>query len=272
MLYYDGSSSEFNDSTPDDSHAAAVALALCSDASGSIDTLDVDAFRQGVELQTPQQFTQGVVKIWSGWLQHMLPQQEFGELQRSPAGVTPFDERQKLDPVAFVRAGDQQAAFEDFSVPMNYIDGAIDPFGSRNGTPFGFPRDPHGIRGTLLSGNEDELGNSDVVSSDFDPMPVIGSDPFYDDTRRLDVYFYETPVPLRPKRSSRAYSDNLSFDPGLDMPPSASSEFYVARRALNPGDYLPPRVPVGLQSAGSGFTYDSAPMGVDSIAFGGLTF
>lgn len=272
-MFFDGfGEGEFGESTFGDSFDLAVELAGLYDVTGEIDTSNVDYMRQGVELQLPKHFVQGVVKIWSGFPDHKLPQLEFGELETPVEGLSPFDERQKLDPVQFVRAGDQRASFETFPVPIDLIDGALDPFGSRDRSRFGFPRDPKGTRGTLMSGNEDDRGNADVVSSDHDSPPKFDSiDPFYDDPSRTNVYFYQLSVPLRPKRVSVAYSDNLSPNPGLVMPASSSNEFYVARSALVPGDFLLSRVPTGRMSAGAGFTYDSAPAGTDSLAFGGLT-
>lgn len=142
--------------------------------SNSMDTTQVDPFRQGVELALPRHFVQGIAKIHAGEPGHQLKQNNAGEF---PDAIYPnntfFTETDVFDPVIFVKRDvdfnilSPILAFKAFSTTeVTIMDGVIEPFTIRDEVQFSsidVPLIAHSTKGNLEGGNFNPRVNADRV-------------------------------------------------------------------------------------------------------------
>lgn len=236
--------------------------------SGSIGTEQVDPYRQGIELTADKHFFAGVVKIWSGYTDHIVPQHEFGQSTLYVQSV-PFIERRKFDAQDYISHSSQRTMFERLSVDnfARMRDGAIEPFEIRSGS-FDFGAIPlRSVKGSIGGGNTNEFGETDVIKQEFVPARSGTVGAFVDSSA---IFKRETYRSGRIPKQSIIYPfiDDFPYKKGLAQPASASVAFIVARNAMS-GTDLNTLLSNRHRSMTSGFVYDGATNGTDSLAFGG---
>lgn len=244
---------------------------MATHPSGTIDTREVDGYRQGVEITAPEHVAAGVAKIWSGYDDHKLPQVEFGQVGQFDYPV-PFEEQQRYVSSEFIQASQGRACFERMTRDRvaRYFDGSLHPLGSPSGSNEFFPKEVLGIKGAIQSGNENEFGEVDDITDQFVPGRTGTMGPFVDSRALITRETYRTGrVPKFAVISP--YSDAFPYKIGLVLPVSASQLHISARLAMS-GTDANTRLLSGSKSMGVGFTYDGTRSGTDSLAFGGFKF
>lgn len=221
----------------------------------SIDTTNVDQYRQGVEINLPIYQGIGIAKIWTGELGGFLRQSTFG---MGAGGV----ERR----AAFVEDGTNES-----DGPW-IVDGAIEALTIRSsvtGETLDGGDDGHGVRGTLMGGTEDGFGRSaQVMWTRMFDTTARGTGPFSDEADTMGGLPLSRGV-LSPPALVRPVDDGTTKS-GVRMPVNADPTIMSALRAMSPASDFG-TVPPGYVGSAAGYTYDSQPgIGTDSLAFGGL--
>ena len=255
--------------------------------SSSIDTTDVDPYRQGVEITQIKHWDAGIVKIHAGEPGHRLRKNRFG-MDRNFRPETTFEELDYFNPVTFIRAQQlvEPLLFNIITFPIitgandqleNYVyDGVIEPFPIREVASFfsiEIPFQSRTVRGTLMGGNSDQTWSSDrILTVDYfepdkhqieyvDMVDLIG--PSGSSPQPLNGYFRfdkSTRRPFDDSRFPRNTSLSTNYPSGMDAALSlmtGSTDNYVSFKQ---------------RSSVSGFQYENTPVGTDSIVFGGLTY
>lgn len=238
-------------------------------SSGSIDTSAVDKYRQGIELTQDKHFVAGIVKIWSGYPYHELPQTAFGELTRV-FDDEPFEEKRKFDTTDYISHSSQKSSFERFTRDMlrRDRDGAIEVFDIRSGTLDGTAQPVRGAKGQFGTGITNEFGETAQIVDEINVRYTGSLAPFLDGGAIIKRETYRTGK-LPKEEHVIPYADDFPAKKGLALPASASYAFISARTAMT-GTDLNSRLSNKSKSMTSGFVYDGANYGTDSLAFGGL--
>jgi hypothetical protein len=161
-------------SFPPFSEGPTVVRRITTANSNSIDTIEGDPYRQGVELSLPEHYTRGIAKIHAGEPGHQLKQNNAGEF---PDAIYPnntfFSETDVFDPVVFVRRDinfdtlSPILAFKAFSTTeVTIMDGVIEPLTIRDEVQFSsidVPLIPHSTKGNLEGANFNPRVNADRV-------------------------------------------------------------------------------------------------------------
>lgn len=253
---------------------------MTTSATGSIDTSEVDTFRQGVELTHPKHFTAGVAKIWSGWENHEQPQLIFGQ-SVSYDQETAFEDSLRYDSQNYLtlpKADKVRIERLEGDMLRRLMDGSLDPFNVRSGSLDGGPVPSHGFSGAVMDGNLNEFLECDQIVTEY-IAALTGSSfaapPFVDGTAMLARTTYVTGTARLPHSANvTAFSDSIR-DPvdskvGLMMPLSMSSDHRATRMRLNPSGSAE-RIGRGKIAMAAGFVFGET-RGTDSLAFGGMTF
>jgi hypothetical protein len=207
-----------------------------------IDTTDIDAFRQGVELTQPKHASQGLVKLGTGDPGGRLVQGFYG-MSGLPA------------PGPFVE--DEAFAGQDLTT-----DGAVEPLALR---ALAGGDDARSSSGTVMGGTEDCRGRSPLVESQHELSQAESSPPYVDGSDSVGT----VPVPgqrLQQAAGRLAPAADDASKSGTRIPSGADPALAAALRAMSPATDT--YVRVGWKSAATGWTYGT-PDNVDSIAFGG---
>lgn len=217
-------------------------------ASNSMDTSDVDPFRQGVELTQNKHFQQGIAKIWSGMPGHAVDLSQYG--QRDDV-VFPnqryFEEIAKFDPVLYLTDYySNQPVVIDAAVNTNEqgFDGIIEPLSIRriiSFTSIDVPFEAHSTKASLESGNFDPFRNADQIISKYKFSEVSLGNQWYEDNVDMtgDV---PTNLGFWPTITTRLLGfDDSQVKDGVMIPVSASLDFKEALKAMSPptDNYLP---------------------------------
>jgi hypothetical protein len=274
--------------------------------SGSV---NVDAYKTGVEITEIKHWLNGVVKISAGTPGHIIQPIGFGigeaSVQASLNSIEEIEQESALsngafreidlfNPVTFVslQDDDKKSIEELITFPIvtsdnnqleNYIlNGIIEPFPIRSvisNFSVNVPFEPHGVRGAYGNGNSSMHASSDeVLTVDY-----------HDTDKTNDVFFLEEGEPF-------VLSDgNVSASIGLDIGYFNIAQNYmlpfedkvlprgeeisntytndlvaVVNRMLRQGEVY---VTNKQRASTSGFVYDgSTKIGTDSIAFGGMKY
>lgn len=140
-------------------------------ASGSMNTLAIDGWRQGVELTRQKYYDAGTAKVWSGEPGHALYNSEYGANDVIRKTV-PFKDIGKFRTISLV-LDDARTVFPilvgDNDAPEGVgSDGAIEPLAIRSVVSFYStyaPFEAHTMRASFMGGNEDIFRGSDEVTS-----------------------------------------------------------------------------------------------------------
>ena len=221
-------------------------------SSSSIDTREVDAFRQGVELTQEKHFQEGPVKIHAGEPGHQLRPNTAGE----PAAGTLFpndmffQEIDIFDPVLYMENNvdfsflSQKIAFRASTTTdgFNY-DGVIEPFAIRTVVTFmsiNASLEPHSIHGSVESANFNPFVHADrIVGVQKFAEVTVGSFPYEDNTDSmndmpLNVGFF-------PMESRRTFPFDDSQLKNGNFSSSTDDEMRQQIILMNPGsdNYVP---------------------------------
>lgn len=252
----------------------------------SITTIEIDGYRQGVEMTQMKHFDAGLVKIHAGEPGHVLRKNRYG-MDKNTRPESRFEELDYFNPVTFLRAqaiGDPML-LNILTFPIitgdndqleNFVfDGIIEPFPIREIASFfsiEVPFQARSVRGALMAGNSDQTTATDmIVTVDFyepdkhqieyvDMVDLIGTS---SSPQQLTGFFKFDKSKRRPFDDAR-FPRNVpisttypsTMDAALSLM-SGSTDNYVSFKQ---------------RSSTSGFYYDNTVIGVDSIAFGGMTY
>ena len=288
----------------------------------SINTLEIDPFRQGVEI-TQNKYTLGLFKISAGTPGHVIKPVCIGVNEN--ADITSenyYLEVDQYNPVTYLKllSAASRAKIisseEDFLSKQAAYNGVLEPLSIRSVEGFlstELPFQIHSCRGEFLAGNSDRAtaANDEILTVDYVPKKLVAingsrgyiegniayenKSPFYDRygaTPRAPAsgsltgsIYKQLPQNgsvkyfLTDLSGSNIFSNvNFPFDDsqvylkslGITVATHGSDMVQVFNTMTgSTGNYVPP----GKKSATSGFVYDSLGYaGVDSIAFGGLTY
>ena len=299
------------------SHIATVGI-----NTSSINTLEIDPFRQGVEI-TQNKYALGLFKISAGTPGHVIKPVCIGVNENIDiTSANYYLEVDQYNPVTYLKLSTaaQRAKIisseEDFLSKQAAYNGVIEPLSIRSVEGFlstELPFQIHSCRGEFLAGNSDRVtaANDEILTVDYVPKKLVAingsqnyvegniayenKSPFYDrygTTPRAPAsgsltgsIYKQLPQNgsvkyfLTDLSGSNIFSNvNFPFDDsqvylkslGITVTTHGSDMVQVFNTMTgSTGNYVPP----GKKSATSGFVYDSLGYaGVDSIAFGGLTY
>lgn len=260
---------------------------------GSISTLAIDGYRQGVELTQIKYFDAGLAKIHAGEPGHVLRRNRYGmdpNFRTDPR----FEELDYFSPERFLRSQDVDSPLvsniitfpiitSDSDQIENFLfDGIIEPFTIRSRAAFfsiDVPFEAHEVKGAVMDGNTDSTLASDRVLTVYinDQKQQVGfldqyadAVPFNDQARAAGhassvVGFFRHDKPTILPFIDARYPRNtvLSTNYGPDMDSSLSLMSGSTESYLNPT--------IRKRSAPAGWDYDNnAEVGTDSLAFGGM--
>lgn len=246
-----------------------------------------DSFRNGIEITQDKHWVAGMSKITAGTPGHLFDSMRFGQPDTSIVSEDEFVEIDTFDPILYVKTGGDPA-FTTFPIVTgdsnqveNYIlNGIIEPFPIRpviSNFSINFPFEPHSTRGEFGNGNMDSWGgSSQVVGLDEYVASPTNYTPFLDAVDLIGLgdgsgFFvgptlgylsldknhvppFEDFVYPRGEPLSSSYGEQMSN--AINSFPTLETT-YVSRKQ---------------RSSCTGFTYDNAPQGTDSIAYGGLLY
>lgn len=177
----------------------------------SIDTSDIDGYRQGVEITTIKHFDAGTIKIHAGEPGHVVRQTTIG-LNHVYHTSRAFKDGGGVDPTQFIGSTSsisRQVTAQPFiSVPPptelsslefeKYLyDGVIDFLGARRRDVMLrtiTPTDTRGVRGEIQDGNIDEAGGTNQIVTIYEWNPrTCRERPFFDDPLLLDRRWSSAP-------------------------------------------------------------------------------
>lgn len=261
----------------------------------SIETIDIDGFRQGVELTQQKYFDAGIAKIHAGEPGHILRRNRYG-MDKNFRNDPRFEELDYFNPEKFLRAQDRDSPlyFNIITFPIitsdndqieNFLfDGVIEPFTIRARASFfsiEVPFEAHEVKGAMMGGNTDTTWASDQVQTVYlyDLKQQIGFLDQYADAvafaeqeagqghaSSIVGFFRHDKPPLAPFRDSRFPRNvplSTNYDSSMDAALSlmtGSTEGYI-------------NLAIGKRSAPAGWDYDNnSGVGTDSLAFGGMVY
>jgi hypothetical protein len=266
----------------------------------SIDTSEIDGYRQGVELTHQKHFDAGTVKIWAGEPGHILRRNRYG-MDKNFRNDPRFEELDYFKPVDFLKAQDLDSPlnFNIITFPIitsdndqieNYtFDGIIEPFTIRARASFfsiDVPFEAHEVKASMMNGNTDSTWSSDQILTvhRYDLKEQIGfldqyadAVPFpnEEDNESLSVlahtvavvgFFRHDKPPLSPFEDTRFVRNTQQksvYDSDLSTALSlmtGSTDNYVSNA-------------IRKRSAICGWDYDTnVEVGTDSLAFGGQVY
>jgi hypothetical protein len=252
--------------------------------SSSIDTSEIDAYRQGVELTQQKHFDKGIVKIHAGEPGHVLAKNRYG-MDKNFRHEPWFEELTLFNPVEFLKAQeiDSPLYWNIITFPIitgdndqieNYwTDGIIEAMPIREVASFfsiDAPFQARDVRAGLMSGNEDQTkATEQVLTVDtFDPteqfIPYLDLVDLIDGQYPTTTFFQYRKSTLDPFVDRR----NIASMPALN---DQDDEMKAALSAMT-GSFEN-YVDENERSATSGWVYDNnASPGTDSVTFGGQVY
>jgi hypothetical protein len=255
---------------------------------GSMDTREIDAYRQGVELTCPRHYCAGTIKIFSGDPNHQpkrIVAYGTNVSRRITSERETFFNEYKTDNVDTIDVIGliQPSMIGTFNQPEQYsLDGVLQPLGV---IPFcAYPTnvqyDPHACRGGFMAGNEDNWRASEqlLTVSEFNDEKTFNIS-FNDEIEYFGVGSFKLQTAhsllgpaslLLPFYDVDRYGGERLHNEFMSGSALASNEHAIDRALIamtgsSSENYVSPT----KVSACSGFVYDCVA-GTDSIAFGGL--
>jgi len=251
----------------------------------SINTSNLDPFRQGVELTQLKHFDAGLVKIHAGEPGHVVRRNSFGMNQNFRASEI-FQELDYFNPITYLQIQGDPGVGESSSISLtfpiltsdndqseNYIyDGAIEPFPIREVVSFfslEAPFQARGIKGSLMAVNEDQHRSCDDVLTiyEFDHtqniIAFLDMVDMFEGRVPMNGYFIYDKAIILPFVDAK-YSRNCQTST------TYTSDMIVALSAQGMTGSTDNYVSFKHRAAVAGWDYVNSYSGTDSIAFGGL--
>lgn len=251
--------------------------------SSSIDTSDIDQYRQGIEIQEQKHWTAGMLKIHAGETGHIIKQNIFGQdsnFELNTNSLTDsswYEDASKFDPVKYVDGQDASYALPIILGDTNQIDGqtlngVIEPLSIRSIVSFSSIDilEPHDIRATIMMGNQDILMSAEplVHVHTYEPSKVVT--PYLDMSDMMGsiqtVSYHDTSIktiaPFVDKNTRESVLHNVVQSNPNDMNTA------LCALEFDTENYIP----TGSVSPTSGFVFDNNTLGTDSLAFGGMIY
>lgn len=235
-----------------------------NNSSGSINTSEIDQYRQGVELTMNKFFQSGPVKIHSGEENHILRQNSVGEMRESLFQETTFfQEVDVFDPTTFLQRQVSNNSLSDVlafraSTTTNGItfDGVIEPLTIRQQITFMSaysPIEPHLVRGNVEGGNFNLLSNSDkvVIVQKFSGV-TFGTNPHVDRVDNVNSKPIDIPFAQKNIHLIKAFDDTQEKS-GVILTGSMGTDLQGYLRLMSPDSEN--YVPDGFISSTSGWDY-----------------
>ena len=271
--------------------------------SSSIDTRNIDLFRQGVEI-TLEKHTLGSFKITAGTPGHIVNPVAFGINQFDIISTGSFVDINNFDPIKYI---DLQTPGADLSKVITFpivtadsnqqeisvLNGIIEPLPIRPIISFSsieFPYESRAFRGDMMAGNIEpfRFGSDRILTVDYVPkklLPNSSKRAYVNNEFYLDAFEVIKSGSSTPRQSIGYFNDESNFiDPYVDAEKydyikslgmsveSHGKDMETVFRKIMSGsseNYVPP----GKKSGTAGFVYDNIGYaGTDSIAFGGMTY
>ncbi len=251
----------------------------------SVNGDNMDPLRQGVSIRTKRQ-------LYSGMMPKFFP-----DYQRTPNGeqestnygqpttfnpTLPYVDMQKFNPVTFVSGSDNPIMYPLVSnvslLNPNQMDGVIEPLTIRKVVSMmstDGSQDRHRIRGSIQAGDVDARNKSSQLVQVYDYREPLVTVPFIDaplymgdatdGSVILPGIISDAEAILRPFRDASHEERVLDDVPAID-----EDGLMLAALLLMTGSSSQSMLGENQISATAGFIYDNAPLGTDSLAFGGL--
>jgi len=275
----------------------------------NINTLEIDQFRQGVEITNPN-YTRGLVKIYAGTEGHIIVPTCYGINERNIISINPYKEIDYFSPVDYIKAQEPGVNIADvITFPIitsdndqqeNYtFNGIIEPLTIRAAASFfsiEFPFESRSIKGSIMGGNVNVANSTSdqVLTVDYIQNKLTQKNQAYitnrwfldssQQTISLLSGSTSTPIPLLgtgyinymlnsilPFNDAEAYLASMGIN--VQKHGNGGIDDTIAKTFLqmssSTGNYIPPN----KKSSTTGFVYDNIGIaGTDSIAFGGMTY
>lgn len=287
---YNSTSYATSSTVTDPSGAGRRILSLSNDylASGTL-----DSYKNGVEITQEKHWTAGLAKITAGTPGHLYDASTlYGVPSISVVASDAFFELNYFDPVKFVETGGDPDLFtypvitSDRNQLENFVlDGIIEPFPIRSvvsNFSVNFPFEPHSTWGDYGNGNVHRVyGSDEVLTVDYYEPGRVDLAPFLDAVDLISmqeasssVFMGATQGYLTTDRKRLAPFEDVSWPWDPTPPSSYTSDLVAAIEAMPSGSLRGGTTYVGKgqRAATSGFVYDDATMGTDSIAYGGKLY
>lgn len=264
-----------------DSAVVNISYRQAHSVSGS-DTNLTDQFRQGIELRDNFYFL-GAVKIHSGFPQHELAQNKFGQARPALVDENWYYDLDTYGPDTFLRSnpltdGALRSCESVFpkanrNLPLAYessMDGVLEPIVIRARASFYDSedyKDSRNIFGRLADGNDIADGRNDQIVSVYELNVQANEAPFLDQVGSIGNVSLPGVVDLTPNKII-PWSDNIVSSGSIA---STNMDPDMRSKVLSLGSYQDNYVPLSRKSMPSGFSFDTAE-GTDSIAFGGYYY
>ena len=248
--------------------------------SSSINTNEIDAFRQGVEIKSFKHFDAGLVKIYAGEIDHQIKGYTIGATKTFESGVS-FKELDYFNPVEFLRAQESESTlyFDLLTYPIitgdndqieNYsFNGIIEPLSIRPKISFfsiDHPFESHDVRGSIMGGNVNIKNATALIDNRYEHLS-IGLSPYNDMVEMFNGKyslgaFYNESEFTSPSAFDDSFCTNYKNENDEQMK-------YILQE-LDSDDETSLNNCRNHIIITSGFTYDGSL--ADSIAFGGMTY
>lgn len=243
----------------------------------TIDTREIDAYRQGVEITQFKHFDAGMVKIHAGEQGHVLRVNR-GGMDRNYHTYDAYVEIARIDPVVHLTTGG--TVIDNDMLDGKTLDGVLEPLTIRAVAGF-FSTDgkfaAHGFYGSISGGSEDnEKSAAQIVNLyEFDVSSRV--------TRYLDMVSSvgdiatshahdHNPVTIKPFVDRSDILEDATMSTHLSAMTYAGTGIAAALRLMSGSRDMGHIAPREI-SATCGWTYDNVGgVGTDSIAFGGMTY
>lgn len=262
----------------------------------SINTTEVDPFRQGVEMSLDKHNV-GMYKISAGTPGHIVNPNSFGIVNMDIVEANFNKDLDYFDPVHYVKAQVPGVDFSkiftfpiitsDFDQSENFsLNGIIEPFAIRSVASFfsiEFPFESHSVKGSMMGGNNDPWFRSSdrILTVDLLPKKKLNDRTYLNDDVYLDSFSVITAsLPIQPRgyidlslNTNTPFVDSQVYVKNLGMTVEKNGQdminVFIATMTSSLGEnYITP----DKKSASAGFVYDNTSLGTDSIVYGGLTY
>ena len=262
----------------------------------SINTSEVDQFRQGVEMSLDKHNV-GMYKISAGTPGHIIDPNSFGTVNMNIVEANFNKDLDYFDPVVYVKAQEPGKDFSkiftfpivtsNFNQSENFsLNGVIEPFAIRSVASFfsiEFPFESHSVKGSMMGGNNDPWYKSSdrILTVDLRPSQKLDDRTYTNDDTYLDSFTVITASsPIQPQgyvnhylNKQTSFVDSQVYVKNVGMTVETNGQdmvnVFIATMTSSLGEnYITP----DKKSATAGFVYDNTSLGTDSIVYGGLTY